>query len=211
MSAIHHMQFRTIYLLNKIVAKIHLQDVVVCSPNNVPKRSGVARVLCNGVQIRAQLRMPAPNPPQQSPLFWRIKLPLDEFVLERIRDPQLVKHPNEQQKQPGPPQNGVKQGLPNRIVNAKTIQRMDAQAVGRNQDHLPNGNFGCLVKAQCNFCTQTEGQKMNFCARIFFQKLPQEFVPIARQNRLTFIRPFAFAKENQVDGHHSPPFGHGLQ
>ncbi len=123
--------------------------------------------------------MPAPNAPEQNPLFWRIKLPLNEFVLKGIRDPQLVQHPNEQQKQPGPPQNGVKQGLPNRIVNAKPIQRMDAQAVGRNQDHLPNGNFGRLVKAQCNFCTQTEGQKMNFCARIFFQKLPQEFVPIA--------------------------------
>ena len=155
--------------------------------------------------------MPTPNAPEQNPLFWRIKLPLDEFVFERIRDPQLVQHSNEKQKQPRPPQNRVKQGLPNWIVNAKPIQRMDAQAVRGNQDHLPNGNFGRLVEAQCNFGAQTEGQKMNFCARIFFQKLPQEFVPIARQNRLTFIRPFAFAKENQVDGHYSPPFGHGLQ
>ncbi len=167
MSAIHHMQFRTIYLLNKILAKIHLQDIVSSSPNNVPKRSSLLGARGNCIQVWSQLRMSAPNPPQQSPLLWRIKLPLDEFVLKSVRDPQCVQHPNEKQKQPRPPQNRVKQGLPNWIVNAKAIQRMDAQAVGRNQDHLPNGNLGRLVEAQCDFCTQTEGEHVHLRTRIF--------------------------------------------
>ena len=202
------MQFRTIYLLNKILAKIHLQDIVSSSPNNVPKRSSLLGARGNCIQVWPQLRMPPPNPPQQSTLLRGIKLPLDEFVLECIRNPQFVQHPNKKQKHPRPPQNRVKQGLPNWIVDAKPIQRMNAQAVRRNQDHLPNGDLGRLVKAQCDFCTQTEGEHMHLRARICLQQLLQEFVPIAWQNRLAIIRPFAVAKEDQVKGHHPPPFGH---